>query len=139
MTAVSTTIRRVDPPRRNIELKARDPDPDGSLQAALALGATDEGWIHQIDTYFRVPNGRLKLREESPEAHLTAYNRVDQAAARESRYWIVPISDSEGLKQALAITPDRIVAFSYSDELLRVSSGPSNGSAPGGLAGPQMR
>jgi predicted adenylyl cyclase CyaB len=201
MTAAPTTIRRVDLPRRNIELKARDPDPDRSLQAALALGATDEGWLHQIDTYFRVPNGRLKLREESPEAHLIAYNRADQAAARESRYRIVSISDPEGLKQglaetlgvlavvekvrrlllwqharihldkvrdlgtfieieavadptsdlnierrhaseleeALAITPDQIVAFSYSDELLCASSDLSNGSAPGRLALPQLR
>ena len=104
MTAAPTTTGRVDPPRRNIELKARDPDPDRSLRAALALGATDKGWLNQIDTYFRVPSGRLKLREESPEAHLIAYERGDQAVARESRYRIVPVSDPEGLKQALTET-----------------------------------
>jgi predicted adenylyl cyclase CyaB len=174
---------RVEMPRRNIELKARDPDPDRSLEASLETGASDEGWLYQTDTYFRVPHGRLKLREEGAIARLISYERSDETAARESRYRLVPVSDPAGLKDALtdalgvlvvveksrrlllwqgvrihldevrglgsfieievvadpasdlstehrraselqdalAITPDRIVAFSYSDELLRSS------------------
>jgi adenylate cyclase, class 2 len=170
-------------PRRNIELKARDPDPARSLQASLEMGASDEGWLYQTDTYFRVPRGRLKLREEGPVAQLISYERSDETVARESRYRLVPVSDPAGLKDALsdalgvlvvveksrrlllwhgvrihldevrdlgsfieieavadpasdlsaehrhaselqdalAITPDRFVAFSYSDELLRSS------------------
>ena len=53
-------------PRRNVELKATDPDPARSLRIALDLGAEDRGVIAQRDTYFRVPEGRLKLREETP-------------------------------------------------------------------------
>ena len=53
-------------PRRNVELKATDPDPDRSLAVCLALGADDRGVLVQRDTYFRVPDGRLKLREETP-------------------------------------------------------------------------
>ena len=37
----------------NVELKAADPDPERSLAAALALGASDEGVLLQRDTYFR--------------------------------------------------------------------------------------
>jgi hypothetical protein len=44
---------------RNIELKARDPDPARSLQSSLGLGAEDRGWLQQLDTYFRVAQGRL--------------------------------------------------------------------------------
>ena len=31
------------PPRRNVEIKARDADPAATLERALALGASDEG------------------------------------------------------------------------------------------------
>ena len=53
-------------PRRNIELKASDPDPERSLAVVLGLGARDRGHLRQRDTYFRVTTGRLKLREEDP-------------------------------------------------------------------------
>ena len=54
------------PPQRNLEIKARDPDPAGSLERAIALGAEDRGEIAQRDTYFGRTAGRLKLREQSP-------------------------------------------------------------------------
>ena len=73
-------------PSRNVELKATDPDPEGSLSACLALGAEDRGVLVQRDTYFRVPDGRLKLREETPGgAALIQYHRPDEAVARERR------------------------------------------------------
>jgi hypothetical protein len=43
----------VDHPRRNIEFKARDGDPENSLRVCLALGADDHGEIEQRDTYVR--------------------------------------------------------------------------------------
>jgi len=78
-------------PRRNIELKASDPDPERSLSVVLGLGARDWGRLRQRDTYFRVTSGRLKLREEEPGgAMLVQYDRVDADEARESRYRLVP-------------------------------------------------
>jgi hypothetical protein len=53
-------------PLRNLELKARDPDPRRSLALALALGAEDRGEIEQRDTYFARARGRLKPREHEP-------------------------------------------------------------------------
>src|SRR5690349_24217381 len=89
-------------PRRNIELKAFDPDPERSLRVALGLGARDRGVIRQRDTYFRVNSGRLKLREEDPGgATLVQYDRVDADEARESRYRLIPIDDPASLKAAL--------------------------------------
>jgi adenylate cyclase, class 2 len=56
----------------------------------------------QRDTYFRVPDGRLKLREETPGAAvLIQYDRPDAAQARESRYRLVESADPAGLKEAL--------------------------------------
>ncbi len=80
--------------RRNVELKAVDPDPERTLSLALGLGASDEGVIVQRDTYFRVASGRLKLREEEPgEAHLIAYSRPDDPAVRVSAYRVLPAAD----------------------------------------------
>jgi homotetrameric cytidine deaminase len=90
-------------PRRNIELKAFDPDPERSLAVVLGLGARDRGVIRQRDTYFRVNSGRLKLREEDPGgATLVQYDRVDADEARESRYRLIPVDDPGELGRALA-------------------------------------
>jgi homotetrameric cytidine deaminase len=87
---------------RNLELKARDPDPARSLEAALALGAEDRGAIEQRDTYFTRARGRLKLREQRPgEAQLIAYERADAAGARPSDYRLVPVPDPARLGDAL--------------------------------------
>jgi adenylate cyclase class 2 len=68
----------------------------------LALGAEDHGEIYQRDTYFDVPRGGLKLREERPgRPHLIQFERPNQLQQRESRYRIVPINDAQGLSAAL--------------------------------------
>jgi len=90
-------------PRRNVELKAIDRDPARTLERAVALGARDDGVLVQRDTYFGVAHGRLKLREESPgAAHLIAYERSDEAVARESAYRIAAVDSPEELRAALA-------------------------------------
>ena len=89
-------------PRRNIELKASDPDPERSLAVVLGLGARDRGLLRQRDTYYRVTAGRLKLREEEPGgAVLIQYDRVDADEARESRYRLIAVDDPATLKAAL--------------------------------------
>jgi homotetrameric cytidine deaminase len=89
-------------PRRNVELKASDPDPGRSLAVVERLGAEDHGVLSQRDTYFRVASGRLKLREEVPGgAALVQYDRVDADEARESRYRLVPVADPAALLAAL--------------------------------------
>jgi predicted adenylyl cyclase CyaB len=91
--------------RRNIELKARLADLPAAIQAAERLATGDLGSLHQIDTYFHVPHGRLKLRETvGRPAELIAYHRSDAAEARGSDYLLVPVADAELLKQALSAT-----------------------------------
>jgi adenylate cyclase class IV len=103
---------------RNIELKALDPDPARSLQASLDLGADDHGWLQQLDTYFKVPRGRLKLREQDGAAELIYYERSDESIERESQYRIVPIDDPDGLKDSLAAALGILVAVEKSRRLL---------------------
>jgi homotetrameric cytidine deaminase len=95
----------VTPPRRNVELKARDTDPAATLERALALGATDEGVLTQRDTYFERARGRLKLREQDggreAGARLIAYTRRDDEAARTSAYRLAEVADPAALREAL--------------------------------------
>jgi homotetrameric cytidine deaminase len=92
----------VTSPRRNVELKARDADPEATLRRALELGASDEGVLRQRDTYFGRARGRLKLREQEPgDAQLIAYQRPDDAQARTSAYRIAEVADPEALREAL--------------------------------------
>jgi adenylate cyclase class 2 len=90
---------------RNVEIKAVDDDPARTLERALALGASDEGVLAQRDTYFAVPAGRLKLREQEPGGdELIAYERPDAAAVRVSAYRLVPVAHARELRAALEAT-----------------------------------
>ena len=63
---------------QNIEIKATFPDREKGIALAKSLGARDEGSLHQIDTYFNVSRGRLKLREiNGDEFQLIYYQRPD--------------------------------------------------------------
>jgi len=88
--------------RRNLELKAVDPDPERTLRAALELGAREQGVLHQRDTYFHAVSGRLKLREAPPQpAELIAYARADRSGPSVSHYRVVPVADHVALTEAL--------------------------------------
>jgi predicted adenylyl cyclase CyaB len=84
-------------------LKARDCDPVRSVEVCGELGAEDKGTLIQRDTYFEVPRGRLKLREEPDAvAHLIAYERPDLPGNSESRYRLIEVSEPAELRDALA-------------------------------------
>ncbi|HEX3977694.1 MAG TPA: cytidine deaminase [Solirubrobacteraceae bacterium] len=96
-------------PSLNVELKARDPDPQQTKARCRALGAADHGLRHQRDTYFAGRKGRLKLREEEGfGAELIAYRRRDATEPEESAFIRVPAPDAavlhESLDAALGVT-----------------------------------
>ncbi len=92
----------VPPPLRNIELKARCRDLPAALAAAMKLSPRDAGEQHQIDTYFHVPHGRLKLREiVGIKSELIWYDRSNQAVSRKSDYRLTPITHPAELKASL--------------------------------------
>src|SRR3954467_9026813 len=111
------------PPRRNVELKARDADPSATLERALALGATDEGVLAQRDTYFARAKGRLKLREQEggteSAARLIAYVRPDGHEARTSNYRLAEVDDPAALADALDTALGTLVVVDKRRRLLR--------------------
>ncbi|MBL8800022.1 MAG: class IV adenylate cyclase [Planctomycetia bacterium] len=88
--------------RRNLELKACCASLALARQRLQPLAPRPGGSESQIDTYFRVQHGRLKLREiEGRGACLIGYQRPDEVAARLSAYHLVPVPDAAPLKAAL--------------------------------------
>ena len=88
---------------RNIEIKARLVSIDTLLPRAQAMAGGTPELIVQDDTFFRVPHGRLKLRELADgSAELIHYHRPDTAEARASDYVRVPAPEPAALREALA-------------------------------------
>lgn len=108
----------MDAPRRNVELKARDRDPEATLAAALRHGAEDRGVLRQKDTYFAAREGRLKLRVQDDGATLIAYARADEAAARTSAYHLVAVPDPDALAAALDASLGTVVVVEKFRRLL---------------------
>ena len=112
-------VATVSAPRRNVELKAMDPDPARSLAVCRELGAEDKGVLRQRDTYFRVRRGRLKLREEEPGgATLIQYDRPDAAQTRESRYRLSAVPEPDELRASLDAALGTLVVVDKERHLL---------------------
>jgi homotetrameric cytidine deaminase len=112
-------VAAVSAPRRNVELKAMDPDPARSLAVCRELGAEDKGILRQRDTYFRTRSGRLKLREQEPGgATLIQYDRPDAAAARESRYRLTAVPEPDELRASLDAALGTLVVVDKQRHLL---------------------
>jgi predicted adenylyl cyclase CyaB len=85
-----------------IEIKAKCHEPGAIAQKLKALNAEFVGVDHQIDTYFQVANGRLKLREGNIENHLIFYNRNNQTGPKQSNVMLYCSPESEMLREILA-------------------------------------
>ncbi len=61
------------------------------------------GEDHQVDTYFNVPAGRLKMREGTIERKLIYYQRPNQAGPKQSDVQLFPVDEQQSpvLKQLL--------------------------------------
>ncbi|MGQ0737681.1 MAG: class IV adenylate cyclase [Bacteroidota bacterium] len=89
-------------PFLNVEIKANCSDTVGVRNYLLANGAVFKGVDEQTDTYFNVPNGRLKLREGNIENNLIYYERTNQPGPKSSHFNLVKTEDATGLKATLA-------------------------------------
>ena len=88
---------------QNIEIKAKYEDLDRAENIARKVGANFESSIHQLDTYFFVKKGRLKLREISTGvSQLIYYVRPNEAGPKTSEYHIYPVETPKQLKEILA-------------------------------------
>ncbi|MFP3984428.1 MAG: class IV adenylate cyclase [Candidatus Bathyarchaeia archaeon] len=86
-----------------VELKAKVDNLTAIRDKLLRHGAEKAGIFHQIDTYYKVPKGRLKLREVEGKsnAQLIYYEREDIHKPKRSLDFILTIPQPRIFKQIL--------------------------------------
>ena len=81
----------------NLEFKAYCADLDRAHAVCGSLGAELIHEHRQVDTYFAIHEGRLKLRESNRHGtSLIHYRRLDTPLPKESDFEIVPVADDQG-------------------------------------------
>ena len=88
-------------PIKIIEFKARIKDQGAAEKKLRSLNPFFKGEDHQVDTYFNVALGRLKLREGNIENSLIYYERIDTAGAKQSNILLYPHQPDKALKDIL--------------------------------------
>lgn len=85
----------------NVEIKAHCEDPGRIRSILKKYGADFKGADHQIDTYFDVPDGRLKLRQGTIEQNLIFYRRPDSKSPKTSDIYLVAAEHPQDLRDLL--------------------------------------
>ncbi|MFH1222777.1 MAG: class IV adenylate cyclase [Pseudomonadota bacterium] len=84
---------------QNIEIKAHYPNIKAGRDIAGSIGAKYLGCDHQLDTYFKTKNGRLKIRESSISgAVLIPYIRENKTKAKTSNYALIELANANTVK-----------------------------------------
>lgn len=85
----------------NIEIKAKCDDQKKVRDILKSHNADFKGVDHQIDTYFKVNSGRLKLREGNIENNLIFYEREDKEGPKQSNVILYNSEPGLNLKELL--------------------------------------
>lgn len=101
----------------NIEIKARCTDHDHIRNILQTHHADFKGVDHQIDTYFVVDHGRLKLREWNIENYLIHYIREDKEGPKQSDVTLFSSDPSSSLKNILTKALDVLVVVDKQREI----------------------
>ena len=99
----------------NVEIKARCRDPEQVRAVLRGRKARFAGLDHQVDTYFRVEQGRFKLREGNIENALIHYRRPNEAGPKTSDVLLYP--SAPGLKEILVAALSVLVAVDKQREI----------------------
>ncbi len=88
---------------KNLELKVRIVSLAKTIDIAKKIGAREKEILFQKDIYFKIREGRLKLRIiNSQSAELIFYNRPNRKGSRYSNYTILKINDIKSVQSFFA-------------------------------------
>ena len=97
----ASDIREGGGARLNVEIKARATDHRFIRRILEERKARRVGEDRQTDTYFNVPEGRLKLREGNIENTLIFYRRTNMAGPKKSEVLLYRVDPDPDLKEVL--------------------------------------
>ena len=101
----------------NVEIKACCDNHEKIREMLKSKKADFKGTDHQIDTYFKVSNGRLKLREGNIENHLIFYERENQAGPKQSNVVLFKNEPGSSLKDILVKSQGILAVVDKSREI----------------------
>ena len=101
----------------NIEIKARSADASRVRELLKEKGAAFKGVYHQVDTYFNVRSGRLKLREGGIENYLIHYVREDAEGPKRSEVSLFRTTPGSPLKDLLSAALGVLVVVNKQREI----------------------
>ena len=102
MRSVAFLFYRDDVEHAIIEFKARCNNHNRVREILKAKNARFVGNDHQIDTYFCVPDGRLKIREGDIEHSLIFYSRPNHAGPKQSNVTMSAVPKQSDLRAVLS-------------------------------------
>lgn len=106
----------------NIEIKARSNQLDIIREVLKSRNADFKGVDPQIDTYLRVPKGRLKLREGNIENHLIYYEREDKRGPKKSRVTLFEFDPKSNLKEILVKALEVLIVVEKQREIYYIDN-----------------
>lgn len=101
----------------NIEIKAKSNNQNFVREVLKSLNAKFIGVDNQLDTYFKVSSGRLKLREGNIENSLVHYDREDKEGPKQSNVTFYKSPDKSSLKEILTRSLGILVVVDKSREI----------------------
>ena len=106
----------------NIEIKAVMPNPTKARAVLVEKQAVFKGVDHQIDHYFKVTEGRLKMRKGNIEQALIHYARDNQEGPKASEILLYKSSDLETLKEILMKSLETLVVVDKKREIYYIEN-----------------
>ncbi|MBX3374972.1 MAG: class IV adenylate cyclase [Phycisphaeraceae bacterium] len=95
---------------QNVEIKFELRDPEAARMQCRLGGAARIGILRQVDTCYRLPEGRLKRRESAGEpVEWIFYHRADVARPRLSSFTILSDEQARTRWGVLGLVPWRVV------------------------------
>ncbi len=93
----------------NLELKIRIDDPEFVLNLVKEMNADYKGELNQVDVYYKVKNGLLKLRLEEGKQTLIKYLRNENIGDRWSDFQLISLEKNDAREYLKDILDEEIV------------------------------
>jgi adenylate cyclase class 2 len=93
----------------NLELKIRLDDPDSVLRRVKKINAEFRGELNQVDVYYKIRTGLLKLRLENGTQTLIKYLRNEKPGERWSDFHLISLEENDARKFLTSILDEETV------------------------------
>jgi predicted adenylyl cyclase CyaB len=112
----------------NLELKIRIENPAKVLERVKEINAEFKGELNQVDVYYKIKNGLLKLRLENGKQTLIKYMRNEKSGERWSDYQLISLVENDAreyLKDILeeeAVVEKQRILYLYDNTRIHIDT-----------------